>query len=184
MLIHGHCSKNKKSKTYSIWTTMKSRCNNPNTRQYRWYGAKGIKVCNRWLKFENFLEDMGEAPKNLTIERQDNNKGYSPDNCIWETWEVQRKNKKSKKLPIYYQKKVFKAKADKLKTRYNHSIINTKTGQLYYNQVALGKVLNLTRQAVSLYFTRNKKKSMYLYYKEYLINRWRNVNILLKLRVI
>jgi hypothetical protein len=69
--------------TYKSWVRMKQRCLDVNSRDFQSYGAKGIKVCERWMKFENFYADMGERRDGLTLERKDNRIGYEPDNCIW-----------------------------------------------------------------------------------------------------
>lgn len=71
---------------------MKYRCNNKNDSCYERYGGMGIKVCERWNGFKNFFEDMGERPEGLTLGRIDNNKGYNPSNCRWETREQQQNN--------------------------------------------------------------------------------------------
>lgn len=82
------------SKLYPVWLSMKDRCHNENSRSYKRYGAKGITVCDRWrYSFENFLEDMGEPPPGLTLDRRDGTKGYSPDNCRWATPKEQTLNR-------------------------------------------------------------------------------------------
>lgn len=82
---------------YSIYSNMIGRCHNPNNHKYYMYGKRGIAVCDPWREsFENFLIDMGKRPSQKhSIERLDNNKGYSKDNCEWHTIKEQTRNRRS-----------------------------------------------------------------------------------------
>jgi len=76
---------------------MKKRCLNHSNPRFKDYGGRGIKVCDRWMKFANFLSDMGERPKGLTLERMDNDGNYEPGNCRWATYFDQQHNKRGSK---------------------------------------------------------------------------------------
>lgn len=91
---------------YAIWGDMKYRCNNPNCKKYNLYGGRGIKVCNEWMNYQNFYNDMWESyqehckqfgVKDTTLDRIDSNKGYSIENCRWATNKEQRINVRNKK---------------------------------------------------------------------------------------
>lgn len=71
---------------------MKQRCLNKNREGYKKWGGRGITVCKRWMKFENFYKDMGERPEGMTIDRIDNSKGYHKSNCKWATPKEQSNN--------------------------------------------------------------------------------------------
>ena len=103
------CEKTRKSITHGksntpeirTWQGMKQRCLNINNNRYKDYGGRGIKVCKRWLKFENFYKDMGERPKGTTLDRIDNNGNYEPSNCRWATPEQQYSNMRSNHYITY-----------------------------------------------------------------------------------
>lgn len=76
--------KARQSSGYDAWSSMIQRCLNSKNKDYRWYGARGITVCSRWLDFENFYQDMGPRPSNKhSLDRIDNSRGYLPQNCRW-----------------------------------------------------------------------------------------------------
>lgn len=92
-LRHGHARRKKASKTYWIWHGIIQRCTYAKSAAYKYYGGRGIKVCDRWLVFDNFLADMGEKPPGKTIDRINNDGHYEPDNCRWATMKEQSQNK-------------------------------------------------------------------------------------------
>lgn len=83
----------RRKKSYTTWQGMMKRCYNKQTRSYKNYGERGISVCLRWHDFRNFLSDMGEPQKGMTIERKNVAKGYTPKNCIWIPAANQAKNR-------------------------------------------------------------------------------------------
>jgi hypothetical protein len=91
---HGHTLVSN-SRTYRIWTNMRSRCSNALFDAYPYYGGRGIRVCERWSTFANFLEDMGEAPDGMSIDRRDSDGDYDLRNCRWATLATQANNKRN-----------------------------------------------------------------------------------------
>lgn len=80
------------TRTYKVWESMRKRCMNPNSNSYHRYGGRGIKTCERWNSFQNFLADMGIAPLGLSLDRINNDGNYEPDNCRWATAKEQVAN--------------------------------------------------------------------------------------------
>lgn len=104
---HGCCTNQLKTKEYSIWQGMLNRCRNPRLACFKYYGGKGITVCDEWGEFHNFLNDMGLAPTPFhTIDRIDNNQGYCKANCKWSTMKEQIRNR-SNNHEIEYKGVIF-----------------------------------------------------------------------------
>ena len=123
-------TKHGKSKTtlYKKWQSMKTRCDNPKSNRFAYYGGKGISYCVRWRLFENFYEDMHEGyRKGLTLDRIDGSKDYSKENCHWVDYADQNNNKSDNILfayggRVYTPKEVSKRFSIPLSTVYNRRI--------------------------------------------------------------
>lgn len=86
------------TRAYSVWWNMKTRCERTNSRYFKDYGARGIKICQRWQDFSVFLADMGQPPEGFTLDRIDNDKGYEPGNVRWADRKAQANNRRSNRL--------------------------------------------------------------------------------------
>lgn len=104
-IIHGHARAGKLSPTHNAWSAMWQRCINPKNKAYPNYGGRGITACQRWASFENFLADMGPAQPGLTLERKNNDEGYSPENCLWATRSAQRLNQRERGTGLHGQRR-------------------------------------------------------------------------------
>lgn len=92
-VVHGY-ARGKKTPTYISWRAMVQRCTDPRTIGWKNYGGRGIKVCDRWRSFENFLKDMGNRPQGTWIDRINNEGNYEPGNCRWVTPKSQAQNRR------------------------------------------------------------------------------------------
>ena len=79
---------------YRSWFAMRDRCYDPKSPSWKWYGERGIAVCDRWQEFENFFADMGHRPEGKTIDRINPAGNYDPGNCRWATPKEQRNNQR------------------------------------------------------------------------------------------
>lgn len=89
---------------YRAWNLMKRRCTNKNSKEFQYYGGRGVKVCDRWKNsFANFLQDMGKKPKGCSLDRINVNGDYCPENCRWATERQQQRNRRDNRIePCIY----------------------------------------------------------------------------------
>lgn len=92
---HGGVTGGKRSPTYVTWQSMRLRCDNEKTNGYSRYGGRGIRYCEEWKDFARFLQDMGERPKGMTLDRINPDGDYTPENCEWVTPSIQHSNKRT-----------------------------------------------------------------------------------------
>jgi len=134
-----------KSPFYLSWTQMKQRCLNPNCKVYHRYGGRGIKVCDRWLLFSNFYDDMHDKhQEGLTLDRINNDGDYEPNNCRWATYTEQNFNRRN---TILYQGKDLGYWSDKL-----NIARSTLYNRYYQHKWSLSETIN-----TPLYTKLNKK---------------------------
>jgi hypothetical protein len=91
---HGEAAHVKRTPEYNAWRLMRQRCNDPKNKHFAHYGGRGIKVCERWNIYENFLADMGRRPEKHSLDRIDVDGNYEPENCRWADAITQRNNQR------------------------------------------------------------------------------------------
>ena len=95
MFKHGYCTNYSHAREWRIWSGMKTRCSNQKRKDYHQYGGRGISVCRRWVNsFKHFIVDMGNCPKDFTLERLNVNGNYTPKNCKWVSRKEQVRNRR------------------------------------------------------------------------------------------
>jgi hypothetical protein len=105
--LHGNCPRGSRTSEYSSWYSMVSRCRYKTHKAAAHYVDRGIQVCERWQKFENFLADMGPKPgKGYSLERCDNDGNYEPGNCRWATQQEQLNNQRKTVFVEYSGKRM------------------------------------------------------------------------------
>ena len=95
-IIHGATRNGKWTREYVTWYAMRQRVNNPRHEHFKYYGGRGIRICRRWRKFENFLADMGLRPQGKTLDRKNPDGNYEPGNCRWATQKEQIANRRKR----------------------------------------------------------------------------------------
>lgn len=109
-----------KTAIYNIWQHIHQRCENPKDAAYENYGGRGIKVCERWNSFENFVADMGIRPTGYSIDRINNDGNYEPSNCRWATTKQQLNNRRNNRvLELNGERKTVAEWADQLGVKYD-----------------------------------------------------------------
>ena len=108
------------SPEWKVWLSMKSRCLNKNHTAYKRYGGRGITICDEWIaSFDAFYRDVGDRPKNHTLDRIDNSKGYSKENCRWATAKTQANNSSFNRIVMHQGEKLTVAQlSEKLGVKY------------------------------------------------------------------
>lgn len=115
---------------YGVWSSMKFRCDNRKAADFKNYGGRGIKVCERWKKFENFIVDVGRRPSERhTLERLDNNKGYELGNVVWATRRDQCLNKRNNRV-IEFDGRAMTLEEWSMETEIPVNVLHARLGRL------------------------------------------------------
>jgi hypothetical protein len=126
---------------------MKARCTRTTHRYYADYGGRGITVCERWLDFAAFYEDMGQRPgSGFSLEREDVNGNYEPGNCRWATWRDQNKNRRDNRFVILDGERVHLAEAAR-RRGINYNTVRQRLHRGWTMERALSEPVDLVRSA-------------------------------------
>lgn len=134
------------TKEYDIWCSMRQRCNNPKQAKYYLYGGRGIKVCESWNKsFTAFYSDMGQKPYGMSLDRIDNDKGYSSKNCRWATQTTQAKNTSRSRFVVLDGKRMNVKDAEEIlgvghaicKMVYRHGVTHQEACDHYLSKIGV-----------------------------------------------
>lgn len=135
--------------THNSWIRMNNRCNNPGDPKYLYYGARGIKICERWKNFINFFKDMGPRPRGMGLDRIDNASGYFPENCKWSTMKEQCRNRRSTRIYEHEGKKMCLTDwCDSLNLRFTTISDRMKRGYSFETSISIKKGRHLISKPV------------------------------------
>lgn len=150
------------SKEYNAWMGMRVRCRDKNYHAYHRYGGRGIKVCDRWDDFKYFFEDMGEAPSSIhQLDRINNDRDYSPDNCKWSTPKENANNRKKYSSKSGYTGVFYKERLKKYEANFNVDRKHKYVGVFK----TLEEAVNARRNAIIKY---NEENGTELKYEEFI----------------
>jgi hypothetical protein len=140
-----------KTSTYYVWKCARQRCKNSNNKEYSNYGGRGITFCKRWDNYENFLEDMGERPEGMEIDRIDVNGNYEPENCRWTTSKENQRNRTNNHLITYRgETKCLAAWAEEYEIDYNILSQRVNRDNMSFEEAISGKYFRVKRLAVDV----------------------------------
>lgn len=153
--IHGHGRGSKSTRIHNIWVQMRQRCENPTSEAFARYGGRGIKVCEHWQEFANFLADMGERPEGKTLDRYPDNDGdYEPGNCRWASSSEQARNRRScVNLTIWGETKTIKGWTEDSRCRVNYATLRARIARRWKPEDAVA----LSLPAPSTYISYAKR---------------------------
>lgn len=136
LISHGNAHRGKRTASYRSWARMIQRCHNPNNTNWKYYGGRGIAVCDRWRTYENFVADMGEPPIGHSIERLEVNGNYEPSNCIWADHRTQMRNtRKTVTIVLNGERMTFSEAAKNLRVQKTTMYDRMRRHQITHQQV-------------------------------------------------